>query len=235
MSPATVQEAAELIRRLDPNHFIWVNLCHNTGVTDFLASQDLWSYDHYPFPQSTPFDYKVSWLDRTDSLLAGRKPLGACLQTYNYNRNEQRMPTPDELRTSAWLHVIHGFKWFGYYSYTDREPEGCLVHDPLLFSYTRALNAQLAQLQDVILAPGGWNDVAIAPKTDKLEAREKEVGGKLFVVIVSDSRQPQTATLSPSWANARRRLLIESEMKPVGGPFETSVGPEATQVWELTR
>jgi hypothetical protein len=235
MPPVAVQGAADLIRRFDPNHFVWVNLCHNTGVTDYLASQDLWSYDYYPFPQGTPFEYKARWLDRTDTLLAGRKPLGVCLQTYNYNRNEQRMPTPDELRTSAWLHILHGYKWFGYYSYTDHEPAGCLSHDPVLFSYTRALNAELVQLQDVILAPGAWEVVPMVPKTSKLEAREKQVGGKLYVVIVSDSREPLKATLSPSWANAQRRRLIESEMKPIGGPFETTVGPEATQVWELAR
>jgi hypothetical protein len=158
-----------------------------------------------------------------------------CLQTYNYNRNEQRMPTPDELRSSAWLHILHGYKWFGYYSYNDPEPAGCLSRDPVLFSYTRALNTELARLQDVILAPGAWSTAPMVPRTGKLEAREKQVAGKLYVVIVSDSREPVKVTLSPTWAGAQRRLLIESEMKPIGGPFETTVGPEATQVWELSR
>ena len=235
MKPEAVQAAADLIRRLDPNHFVWVNLCRNVQITDYIASQDLWSFDSYPFPQMTPFDYKTRWLNQTDQLLAGKKPLGTCLQTFNYNLHEQRMPTPDELRTSAWLHVVHGYKWFGYYSYYDGEPSGCLSRDPVLFSYTRALNTELVQLQAVVLAPGLWKDVAFEPKTDKLEAREKEAGGKLYVVIVSDSKDPLTVTLSPSWASAKRRLLIESEMKPVTGPFKTTVRPVGTQVWELTK
>jgi len=235
MQPAAVQAGADLIRRLDPHHFVWVNLCRNNPVTDYLASQDLWSYDSYPFPQMTPFDYKRRWLDTTDRDVLGKRPLGTCLQTYNPNRHTQRMPTPDELRTSMWLHVIHGYKWFGYYSYHDGEPAGCLARAPELLSYTRALNTELVQLQDVILAPGRWRDVPVEPQSDKLEAREKEVGGKLYVVVVSDSREPLTATLSPSWANAKRRLLIESEMKPVGGKFEVMLRPEATQVWEVVR
>ncbi|MEN6643885.1 MAG: hypothetical protein ABFE08_15725 [Armatimonadia bacterium] len=234
MKPEQVQAGADLIRRLDPNHFVWVNLCRNVNITEYLASQDLWSYDSYPFPQLTPFDYKTRWLNSTDKELLGKKPLGTCLQTYNYNRHEFRMPTPDELRTSAWLHVIHGYKWFGYYSYNDGEPAGCLARDPVLLSYCRALNNELVQLQDVVLAPGLWRPVSLAPETDKLEAREKEVNGKLYVVIVSDSAEPLTTTLKPSWASARRRLLVETEAKPVTGPFTTTIRPFATQVWELT-
>jgi hypothetical protein len=183
----------------------------------------------------TTFDYKLRWLDTTDRELLGKRPLGTCLQTFNYNMRDQRMPTPDELRTSAWLHIIHGYKWFGYYSYYDGEPAGCLSRAPELLSYSRALNTELAQLQDLILAPGQWQDVPMAPPTDKLEAREKAVGGKLYVVVVSDSREPLTVALSPSWPNAKRRLLTESEMKPVGGKFETTLRPVATQVWELTK
>ncbi|MBU0611572.1 MAG: hypothetical protein KKI08_27085 [Armatimonadetes bacterium] len=235
MKPAAVQEAADLIRRLDPSRFVWVNLCRNTGASDYLASQDLWSYDTYPFPQLTPFDYKTRWLNTTDRDLLGKLPLGTCLQTYCYNHHTQRMPTPDELRTSLWLHVIHGYKWFGCYSYYDGEPAGCLSRDPVLFSYARALNTEMVQLQDVILAPGQWRDVPIEPVTDKLEAREKEVGGKLYVVVVSDSREAQSATLKPSWANAKRRLLIESEGKAATGPFTVTLRPTAAQVWEVTR
>jgi hypothetical protein len=235
MKPEAVQAAADLIRRLDPNHFVWVNLCQCPPASDYLASQDLWSYDSYPSPQMTPFDYKRRWLDITDRDLLGKRPLGTCLQTCNSNRHTQRMPTPDELRTTLWLHVIHGYKWFGYYSYYDGEPAGCLSRDPALLSYTRALNTEMVQLQDVILAPGQWRDVPLTPATDKLEAREKAVGGKLYVAVVSDSREPVTATLKPSWANAKRRRLIESEAKAVGGTFTVTLRPEATQVWELGR
>ena len=235
MKPEAVQAAAELIRRLDPNHFVWVNLCQYPRASDYLASQDLWSYDSYPFPQMTPFDYKRRWLDITDRDLLGKRPLGTCLQTYNSNRHTQRMPTPDEIRTSLWLHVIHGYKWFGYYSYYDGEPAGCLSRDPVLLSYTQALNTEMVQLQDVILAPGQWRDVPLTPTTDKLEAREKAVGGKLYVVVVSDSREPVTATLRPSWEGAKRRLLIESEAKAAVGTFTVTLRPEATQVWELGR
>ena len=189
MKPEAVQAAADLIRRLDPNHFVWVNLCQYPPASDYLASQDLWSYDSYPSPQMTPFDYKRRWLDITDRDLLGKRPLGTCLQTCNSNRHTQRMPTPDELRTTLWLHVIHGYKWFGYYSYYDGEPAGCLSRDAALLSYARALNTEMVQLQDVILAPGQWRDVPLTPATDKLEAREKAVGGKLYVVVVSDSRE----------------------------------------------
>lgn len=233
MKPEAVQAAADLVRKLDPNHLVWVNLCRNTSITDYLGSQDLWSFDYYPFPTLTPFSFRSAWLDQSDKLLAGKKPLGTCLQTFNYNWHEVRMPTPDELRTSAWLHIIHGYKWFGYYSFYDGEPAGCLNNTPQLWSYTRALNSELVRLQDVILAPGQWRPVPLEPASGKVEAREKQVGGKWYVVVVSDSREPQTLTLKPTRAQGPWRLLTESGGATGGAvPLRLTLRPLATQVWE---
>lgn len=235
MKPEAVQAAADLVRKLDPNHLVWVNLCRNAQITDYFASQDLWSFDYYPFPALTPFSFKTTWLNASDREVLGKKPMGAVLQTFNYNHNEIRMPTPDELRTSAWLHIIHGYKWFGYYSYSDGEPSGSLSNTPQLLSYARALNTEFARLQDVILAPGQWQPVKMEPATDKLEACEKKVGEKWYVVVVSDSKEPQQVKLTPTVAQGLRRLLIESDKPATAGTvIETTVRPFATQVWELT-
>lgn len=234
MKPPAVQAAADLIRRLDPNHIVWVNLCRNTMGMDYLGSQDLWSFDFYPFPTLTPFSFKTQWLDLSDEKLLGKKPLGTCLQTFNYNRTEQRMPSPDELRTSAWLHIIHGYKWFGYYSYYDGAPCGCLSNTPELWSYTRALNTEMVQLEELILAPGPWQPVKTDPASDRIEAREKQTGATWYVVVVSDSKEPLALKLQPTLARGSRRLLTESAAPAVVGTMiETTVRPFATQVWEL--
>lgn len=235
MKPEAVQAGAGLVRKLDPNHLVWVNLCQTDRMTDYLGSQDLWSFDFYPFPTLTPFSFKTDWLRLTDEKLLGKKPLGTCLQTFTYNRHQQRMTSPDELRTSAWLHIIHGYKWLGYYSYWDAEPAGCLSRSPELWSYTRALNTELVQLEDVILAPGQWQPVKMQPQTDKLEAREKKLGDKWYVVVVSDSREPLRVKLIPTLTRGTRRRLIESAAPAVTGTeIETTLRPCATQVWELT-
>lgn len=234
MKPEAVQAGADLIRRLDPNHIVWVNLCRNAQIIDYFASQDLWSFDYYPFPALTPFSFKTAWLDRSDQLVLGKKPMGTCLQTFSYNRHEIRMPTPDELRTSAWLHIIHGYKWFGYYSYHDGEPCGSLSNTPELWSYARALNTELVQLEAAILAPGSWQAVPVEPASDRVEAREKQIGETWYVVVVSDSRAPLTVTLRPTLAQGTRRLLSErAEPAVAGTPIATTLRSCATQVWEL--
>lgn len=236
MKPEAVQAAADLVRKLDPNHIVWVNLCRNAQITDYFASQDLWSFDYYPFPALTPFSYKSAWISASDKEVLGRKPMGTCLQTFNYNHNEQRMPTPDELRTSAWLHIIHGYKWFGYYSYYDGEPAGSLSNTPQLWSYARALNTEFVRLQDVIVAAGQWQPVKLEPASDRLEAREKQVGEKWYVVVVSDSKEPLKVALTPTLKQGQRRLLIESDKPAAAGTtIATTVRPFATQVWELTK
>lgn len=235
VTPAQCQEAADLLRQLDPKHIVWVNLCQYPRGLDYLASQDLWSYDIYPFPTLTAEAYKV-WLDISDKNLIGQKALGTCLQTYVYDRFLQRMPTPDELRSSAWLHVIHDYTWLGYYSYYDGGVSGCLSQDPVLWSYLRALNTELVGRRDVILGPGPWQVLPMDPATSRVEARLKRAGSKWYAVVVNLGREPATVTLRPGLAGMKYRLLIEAQDPPQAGEEITCyLRPSSVRVYEITR
>jgi hypothetical protein len=235
MSPERVKEGADLLRQMDPNHFVWVNLCQSPKATDYLDSQDLWSFDNYPFPTLTPAAYRV-WLNISDEKLAGRKPLGTCLQTYVYDRNQQRMPTPDELRVSAWLHIIHGYSWLGYYSYYDAEPAGCLGRDPGLWSYVRALNAELVSCKEAILGSDDWRVLRTEPESADVEAREKKVGGKRYVVVVNLGRQPASVTVKPGLVAFKSRLLFEADAPPEAGrEITVNLRPTSARVFEVTQ
>jgi hypothetical protein len=93
----------------------------------------------------------------------------------------------------------------------------------------------MVQLHDLILAPGQWRPMKMEPQSDKLEVREKKLGDKWYVVMVSDSKEPLPVKLSPSLTKGSRRLLTESAAPAVvGTAIETTLRPFATQVWELT-
>ena len=235
VSPARCKEATDLLHQLDPKHFVWVNLCQYPRGLEYLDSQDLWSYDIYPFPTLTAEAYKV-WLDISDAHLVGRKALGTCLQTYVYDRFLQRMPTPDELRSSAWLHVIHDYTWLGYYSYYDGGNSGCLMHDPVLWSYLRALNTELLSLRPVILAPGPWQPLTTQPASPKVEARLKRAGDKWYVVVVNLGREPAAVTVRPGLAGTKYRLLVEAQDPPrAAGEITCQLRPSSVRVYEITR
>jgi hypothetical protein len=146
------------------------------------------------------------------------------------------MPTPDELRNISYLHLIHGYKFLGYYSYYDGPPAGCLERDPVLWSYTRALNAEHCYLREAILAPGAWTPVRIDPSTDQIQAREKRVGEKWYVIVVSNLPTTTTVKLRPSAQGLKHRLLFESDAPAVSGAtIDCPLRPFGSHVYELAR
>ena len=43
----------KLIRSIDTNHIIWLNLCQMNQYADYMDVTDLASYDNYPLPTIT--------------------------------------------------------------------------------------------------------------------------------------------------------------------------------------
>jgi len=230
MLPEAVAEAARLLRELDPNHIVWVNLCRVDQGLDWLESQDLWSYDAYPFPVQGFAGY-APWLKLSDEHLRGKRPLGTCLQTWQWtDESALPMPTPDQLRASAWLHILHGYKWFGYYSYYDPEPSGCLARNPLLWSYCRALNAQLRAMEGLILAPEPFELLDAGPD---MTAGVKAHEGQRYLIVVSGAREPAHVRVPVEGQAARVLFEREGEVEIEGGVLEDDLGAYGTRVYEV--
>ncbi len=228
MAPALVAEAARLVRRLDPNHLVWVNLCQPTRLVDYREAQDYWSYDTYPFGSIQGAGGYLPYLDVSDRHLRGRVPLGTCLQTWSPAKN--RMPTATELRCGAWLHIIHDYRWFGYYSFYDPPPSGCLARDAALFSYTRALNAELLAAAPLITARPGFASVACGLPATVFQAARKQVGERTWLVGVNLTERPLRARVPA--ADGRWSVSTEGrEVNAVGGRLEETYEPFGVHVY----
>jgi hypothetical protein len=232
VSPERVLEAATLIRELDPDHIVWVNLCQVDKGLDYLQSQDLWSFDRYPIPSQGLGGY-LDWLRLSDERLRGKRPLGTCLQTYQTGSPNLRLPTPDELRSSAYLHVIHGYKWFGYYSYYDGEPAECLARNPLLWSYTRALNGELTALAPLVLADAPYTPVECDPPPAIFQAATKEHAGQRYVIAVNLTPQPLRATMKLTGSTAELLFEEERSLRIADGVLTDDFLPGAAHVYAV--
>ncbi|MBM3476893.1 MAG: carbohydrate-binding protein [Armatimonadetes bacterium] len=230
VSPERVLEAARLIRELDPNHIVWVNLCQVDKGLDYLESQDLWSFDRYPIPSQGLAGY-LDWLAVSDEHLRGRRPVGTVLQTYQTGSPNLRLPTPDELRSSAYLHIIHGYKWFGYYSYYDGEPAECLARNPLLWSYTRALNGELSTLSPLILADAPYAPVASDQPPTSFQAALKEHAGRRYLIAVNLGPQPLRATMTLTGSTADLLFEEERALPLKDGALTDDFLPSATHIY----
>jgi hypothetical protein len=232
MTPAEVAECARLVRELDPNHIVWVNLCRPNRALEWLESQDLWSFDAYPFPVQGFAGYEA-WLKVSDGNLRGKRPLGTCLQTWQWSVDGALpMPTPEQLRASAWLHILHGYTWFGCYSYYDPEPSGCLARTPQLWSYSRELNTELVAMADLILDPASFQGLTVETPGGGVEAGLKESGGTRVVVVVSGAREPRQVRLTiPGPATEAEVLFDRPRRLPVkDGIIEESLPAYGTLV-----
>jgi hypothetical protein len=231
VTPEEVAKVAELIRKLDPNHIVWVNLCMSGKSSDYLQSQDLWSYDYYPLPSIGPFGYQHIWLDITDKEFRGKRPIGTYLQTYSAAGD--RMPTPDELRSSCYLHIIHGYKWFGYYSYSEALPYGCLARDPDLWSSTRALNSELRKLAPVILDEAAFAPVSANLGPEKLQAVVKMVNGKSYLIAVSGIPEPAIVQINIDGKVAVELFGEERKLPIKNGMLKDDFAPYDAKVYEI--
>ncbi|MBI3923899.1 MAG: hypothetical protein HY318_20925 [Armatimonadetes bacterium] len=230
ISPERVAEAARLIRELDPNHLVWVNLCRPDRAMDYLESQDLWSFDFYPLPSLGPFAY-MQWLKISDEKLRGKRPIGSCLQTYAYEGS--RMPMPDELRNSCYLHMIHGYKWLGFYSYFDPEPSGCLSRDPVLWSFTKALNSELRELASVILDPSPFAAVEASAGADVFQAAVKQGKGGRCLIAINGSAKPLRVKMTVPGTNAKVLFEEDRTVKIKDGTLVDDFEPLAVHVYSL--
>jgi len=190
--PEAVARAARLIRELDPDHIVWVNLCQSPRALDYLESQDLWSFDFYPVPGLPVFSY-MQWLAISDEHFRGKRPIGSVMQTYAYPGG--RMPTPDELNAMTFLHVIHGYKWLGFYSYYDAEPAGCLARSPVLLSSTASLTTRLRALEPVILGDAPYVPVDADAAPEVFQAATKVHEDNTYLFAVSGGAEPMAVEM----------------------------------------
>jgi len=201
-----VARAAEIIRKLDPNHPIWVNLCMSSKFKKYVQYSDFASYDTYPFPDmSLTVTEGINKKIIDDS--GNRKPLITVLQTWAPPAGS-RGPTADELRAETYLCVTQGMKIFTFYSWWDAEPSFCLARSPELQSYVQNLMFEMDVLKDFLFAPMPEQPVIKALSDKMIRYIYKKVGGKNYFIAVNISNSVQTYNIA--LPNHKKAMPIEA-------------------------
>ncbi|MBI4024539.1 MAG: beta-galactosidase [Verrucomicrobia bacterium] len=185
-------EAVKLIKELDSNHPVLVNLVCYPKFKEYGGAGDIVTMDNYPVP-SQPVTEVSLFLDRLAAAVDSKKPIGAALQTWSLPN--QRMPTPEELRCMTYLAINHRAQVFAYYSY--QESPGythCLQFQPALWSYMRCLNAELCALQDLITATE--SPIKVTSSHPAVDVVARSFNGQLHVIAVNTTNQTVEVTLA---------------------------------------
>lgn len=231
MDPAEVRRAYELVKKLDPNHIVYVNYCQVPLFEPFAGMSDLASYDYYPMPTvgiAALHDYNTAIIKANPG-----KPLISILQTFG--NAGAGIPTPAMLRAEAYFNICDGMKSFWYYSWSESIPTtSFLDNTPQLQSAVRLINHESRMLEPFLFST---KSVEVKVEGENLKHLAREVNGKIEVVVVNHGKTPvEKMRLSiPGKPIRKAEYLLEKDRRPtvVGGAVTEQLEPFGVAVYRL--
>jgi len=231
MDPAEVKRAYELVRKLDPNHIVYVNYCQLPLFEQYAGTSDLASYDYYPMPTvsiAALHEYNVAIKKANPG-----KPLISVLQTYG--APGAGIPTANQLRAEAYLNICDNMKSFWYYSWWESVPShSFLANLPQLQGSVRLINHESKIMEPFLFST---SEVKIKVEGDNLMSLAKEVDGATEVVVVNFGRTTlDKMRLSvPGKIIRKAEYLLDKGRQPklVGGAVVDQLAPFGVGAYRL--
>ncbi len=249
--PEKLKATCDLIRRLDPNHPVWINLCYG-WQKDHEAYQpvaDIMSDDIYPVPEAA-LPAVASYADATFRGCRG-KPAWLVLQMAPVRPQigaKDRAPTMAEVRCMTYLALAHGVSGLGYYSFNERPSYDWRIPEtaPAFWAQWADLTAELRTLAPLLLAPAEAGEV----KAEVLEGPAgvgpwgfpalhlslRRTAGGLFLIAVNGLAEPVKArlTLPADPRSAQAAVRLEHRLVLLNGRvLEDTFVPYAVHLYEI--
>ena len=173
LPPEKLKLAYDLIKKLDPKHPIWLNLCHGI-LKDHQVYEpvaDIMSDDIYPIPKNA-LACVAAYADVTVQGCAG-KPAWLVLQMNPVRpdwKEKDRHPTIAEVRCMTYMAIAHDVSGVLYYAFNEAnwEYEGWPWSNwrtsrsaPAYWAQWTDLTAELNALAPLILSPSVKGDVEV--------------------------------------------------------------------------
>ena len=190
--PEEVRRVRDLIRKLDPNHLIWVNLCLPPKFPAYADCSDLASYDVYPFPNGSLRTISAHNQAIISANRSQTKPLICCLQTYSQPAN--RPPTYEEIKAEVYLCIVEGMKSFSFYAWSDPPPVFSLDQSMELQSYLQGMIADLKKLEPFLAEPTPPQPIIVAADHLGLRYLFKKVAGEKILLLVNPEAKSKKVT-----------------------------------------
>ena len=245
MSPEGFKPAYDLIKRLDPDHPVWINLAYGyeKDHREYRDVADIHSDDVYPVP-----DYPLTLVAQySDAVVGGSagEPGWMYIQMSMQTQDYVRAPNMEEVRCMTYLSIAHGIVGVIHFAYhaADWWPR---ESEPAYYAQFLDLTAELhalapyflaaeepvaveAQIIDGSAQPGDFGYTAL-----HLSLRKTKRGYLLIAVNGFDS--PITARISVPVDGIAPRAAVRSEYRLVDvtdGIIEDSFAPYAVHLYDL--
>jgi len=239
------------LQQLDPYHPVEVTQCYSDLFATTATVCDILAIDSYPLRRNqwwldmawwnkqwnSPLRLVSRYCGQVRSLLGPQRPFWFVVQAFGDEQGWEE-PTPAQLRSQAYQAIVAGARGLLFYSYiaSEQNAEGrpWWIERSPLWEACRKLNAELHELEPVLLAPGGeqlqTNDM------EDVRALRRDYRGRpyIFVVNIAATEQQLQLTLLREWQRAQ--VKWEDYSLPVeDGVLSETLEPFAVRVYQLRR
>ncbi len=260
ITPETIVADYQRMRWRDPSRPILLNLGqgvawddwigrgvrrhHPEDYPEYLKGCDIASFDIYPVVHDNRqvagrLEYVGLGVQRLLQWSGGRKPVWACLECTHIS-NPNAKPTPAQVRTEAWMALIHGARGLVYFvhEFQPRFNEAALLADaPMLAAVTR-LNQQIAEAAPILRSPTLESGVSVSPTNPaaRIDLLAKRLAGHTYVFAVGMSPAATRATFTVAGPRAADAVEVLDEGRTLpaqNGRFTDDFAPYAVHRYRL--
>lgn len=207
VTPAHLEAAYKLVKKLDPYHPITVCIARLSEMPKFLSAMDIIMSDSYPIPHM-PVTHVGDSMDRAHQGTSNAMPVWVIPQVFGGGEFWYREPTAREVRVMTYLALIHGAT--GIQSFVRRPPIGN-PGSPVVWSECRTLAMETSQIAPAIVSQE--KAPAVSSSVPDVQARAFLDRGMLFVLAANTSVKPAAMQLKIGAGGA---AALASGNGPVG-------------------
>ncbi len=191
------------VEELDKDHPTWSVQDVFVEARHYLGTYDVLGMDPYPIPKK-PIERVIYSMRTGTAGTFGSVAVWQVPQAFGWGwlkRKEtkgQRAPTQKEMANMTWQSIAGGANGIIYYAYMHLYEQHDDPNDTfeLAWARTKAMASEVKKYEQVLLS--AEDAPAISGETEAVAARVWRHQGKLYLLAVNCTMQPQTATLTLS-------------------------------------
>jgi len=260
IAPARIVEQYVQIRQADPSRPVLLNLGqgvawdgwygrgvrtnHPEDYPEYIKGCDIASFDIYPATHSKPQVAGNLWyvgygVERLVGWAQGEKIVWNCIECTHIS-NEDRKPTPHEVRCEVWMSIVHGSTGLIYFvhEFKPKFNEAALLSDVEMCEAVTRINRRIASLAPVLNSPTIADGAKVQCENAEasMATMVKKHDGAVYLFAVGMRDNQTRAKLSIQGLSGRHRIEVLDEdrtLESTDGVFEDDFQPWDVHLYQV--
>ncbi|MGB9878303.1 MAG: beta-galactosidase, partial [bacterium] len=223
--PPEMRLATKLIHKTDPNHPTWTVVMPwaDSNIYQYADTVDIIATDMYPIMDYNREVIRVG--QATDVLrraVKRRRPVFMVTEA-------SAQATPEEEYAMTYLAIVHGANGILYWNYQDAK------QNPIIWETMLKIGKEIKELTPVLTTPE--SKMAIKVENTKIHFLLKEFNGKLYLISINTSEEPQNDVIFKMQflkGIRKGKVLFENrQIKIVEGVLRDSFNRYERHIYEI--